>query len=686
MDTSSSAHGAGVAASSSSSQSSNRWKYEVFLSFRGEDTRNTFTDDLFIAFRKAGINTSVDYQLRRGGNIQSELDRQIEGVKNRRHRLLEEVRGVPVVPEGAVEDHESVPYSTTLTLLKASADLVGWDLKNTADGREGVFIEKIVEDIKGLLKTTDLKKAKHSDEMAFRVLEFSTEYLGVGGLSNSLLLRKANYCTALEIMSDFSEMSKMRVLELKDCRKVKDIPNLDNSLDHMCSILMKGCTSLTDTFKENLRTKNAFGGIFLSGNDIPNWLVYVAGEDKTVKFEVPTSIDYIGGLALGIVYSFDNSDSTGSQCIDVVNYTQRTKFRIWPMKATVTASHEYYFWLGNLSNKKLNLKGGDIVHVKAEFYGGDNRIKVNKTGVDMVKWDLSDGLANWDNYKTMPYESDEDTDDDTQLDIRHVFLCYKTPEAWPWCINDSESDPLPKFFTSALKACKNDITFKTLMTIIEGHEGTDFSNGNVFIFPQMIKYRGLKESDLDSFVDDVLVNRKPWASGVQEPLTSPYVFICARMSQNGWNRNHARSLIDEFKQEAELQGLTDHVFVTACFHIGGHMYPGNLIIFSIGSDGSMTSHWDPFATPGDVSKLLDEHIGKGEIIERHWRGQIRASSDEVEEINDRKLPNGEENKKIEDKPQENSNQIHQEKGNQIENSENGEIEEKQLKETRESKS
>ena len=62
-----------------------------------------------------------------------------------------------------------------------------------------------------------------------------------------------------------------------------------------------------------------------------------------------------------------------------------------------------------------------------------------------------------------------------------------------------------------------------------------------------------------------------------------------------------------------------------------------------------------------------------------------ASSDEAEEINDRELPNGEENKKIEDKPQENSNQIHQEKGNQIENSENGESEEKHLKETRESK-
>ena len=79
MDTSSSAHAAAAAASSSSSRSSNRWKYEVFLSFRGEDTRKTFTDHLLIALRDAGINTFMDNQLTRGENIQRELDQEIEG-------------------------------------------------------------------------------------------------------------------------------------------------------------------------------------------------------------------------------------------------------------------------------------------------------------------------------------------------------------------------------------------------------------------------------------------------------------------------------------------------------------------------------------------------------------------------------------------------------------------------------
>ncbi|CAN6702774.1 unnamed protein product [Malus baccata var. baccata] len=191
----------------------------------------------------------------------------------------------------------------------------------------------------------------------------------------------------------------------------------------------------------------------------------------------------------------------------------------------------------------------------------------------------------------------------------------------------------------------------------------------LFLF---VDQRGLKESDVDSFVDDILVNDRPWASGVQEPLTGPHVFalifVYTHMSREEWNRDSARVRIDKLKEEFELRGLTNQVFVTACFHLEGHNYAG--IFTPYDPDGSMTYHWYPFINPGYVPELLDKHIGKGEIIERHWRGQMGASSDEAEEINDRELPNGEENKKIEDKPQENGNQIHQEKGNRIENNEN----------------
>ncbi|XP_061990789.1 disease resistance protein RPV1-like isoform X2 [Rosa rugosa] len=65
-------------ASSSSSSSTHPWKYHVFLSFRGEDTRNNFTGHLCSALRQKGINTFMDDQLRRGEEISTALLQAIE--------------------------------------------------------------------------------------------------------------------------------------------------------------------------------------------------------------------------------------------------------------------------------------------------------------------------------------------------------------------------------------------------------------------------------------------------------------------------------------------------------------------------------------------------------------------------------------------------------------------------------
>ncbi|KAL5576003.1 hypothetical protein UlMin_017702 [Ulmus minor] len=63
-----------------SSSSSFLNRYHVFLSFRGKDTRLTFTGHLYAAFRAAGINTFIDDdELRSGEAIGYELLRAIEG-------------------------------------------------------------------------------------------------------------------------------------------------------------------------------------------------------------------------------------------------------------------------------------------------------------------------------------------------------------------------------------------------------------------------------------------------------------------------------------------------------------------------------------------------------------------------------------------------------------------------------
>ncbi|KAK4286066.1 hypothetical protein QN277_002677 [Acacia crassicarpa] len=62
-----------------SSSSRRTWKYEVFLSFRGEDTRNSFAGHLFSALQRKGIFTFKDDQrLEKGEAIKPELLKAIE--------------------------------------------------------------------------------------------------------------------------------------------------------------------------------------------------------------------------------------------------------------------------------------------------------------------------------------------------------------------------------------------------------------------------------------------------------------------------------------------------------------------------------------------------------------------------------------------------------------------------------
>ncbi|KAH9722184.1 ADP-ribosyl cyclase/cyclic ADP-ribose hydrolase [Citrus sinensis] len=73
-----------MAASSSSSSSSrlnSQYKFDVFLSFRGEDTRYNFTSHLFAALSRKKIKTFIDEELQRGDEISPAILNAIIGSK-----------------------------------------------------------------------------------------------------------------------------------------------------------------------------------------------------------------------------------------------------------------------------------------------------------------------------------------------------------------------------------------------------------------------------------------------------------------------------------------------------------------------------------------------------------------------------------------------------------------------------
>ncbi|KAK9288968.1 hypothetical protein L1049_017439 [Liquidambar formosana] len=177
--------------SSSSSSAASKWNYDVFLSFRGEDTRKNFTDHLYTALNQKRIHTfKDDEKLERGKEISPGLLRAIEESRfslivlsnnyasskwclEELVKILEckETRGQTVLPIFYDVDPSEVRKQTGSfakafakyeeedfegkdkkvqrwrAALTEVANLSGWDLRNTADGHEAKFIEKIVQEI-----------------------------------------------------------------------------------------------------------------------------------------------------------------------------------------------------------------------------------------------------------------------------------------------------------------------------------------------------------------------------------------------------------------------------------------------------------------------------------------------------------------------------------------------------------
>ncbi|XP_023752245.1 disease resistance protein Roq1 [Lactuca sativa] len=179
-------------ASSSSSPSapafsSHSWNYDVFLSFRGEDTRRTFVDHLYTALEQQGINTYKDnVALPRGESIGPSLKKAIKEsyivviifsksyadsswcLDELAHIMTcRDIRGQIVMPifydvdpsevrkqkrryKEAFTKHERENKTKVKSWRKALVDassISGWETRNIANGHESQGIKQIVVEI-----------------------------------------------------------------------------------------------------------------------------------------------------------------------------------------------------------------------------------------------------------------------------------------------------------------------------------------------------------------------------------------------------------------------------------------------------------------------------------------------------------------------------------------------------------
>ncbi|XP_073262955.1 LOW QUALITY PROTEIN: TMV resistance protein N-like [Populus alba] len=212
-----------------SSHSRPEGAYDVFLSFRGEDTRKTFVDHLYTALVQAGIHTfRDDDELPRGEEISEHLLEAIreskisivvfsKGYASSRWCLNELVEilkcknrktGQIVIPifydidpsyvrkqngsfaEAFVKHEERFEEKLVKEWRKAleeAGNLSGWNLNDMANGHEAKFIKEIIKDVFNKLSREYLSVPEHLVRMdlapvIFYFLSTATDDVRIAGI------------------------------------------------------------------------------------------------------------------------------------------------------------------------------------------------------------------------------------------------------------------------------------------------------------------------------------------------------------------------------------------------------------------------------------------------------------------------------------------------------------------------
>ncbi|KAL4586069.1 hypothetical protein LXL04_010700 [Taraxacum kok-saghyz] len=203
-------------ASSSNASNPKSFKYQVFISYRGEDTRKTFVDHLYASLKQLGIHTFRDNEELEEGNQIEELFKAIEESRfliiifSQNYAssswCLKELTKIMECEDGNQQiayplfydvepsdiRYQSGPVGRAIAkhktndqiknwekALQGAGNLVGWDLKNIANGHEAEAVNQIVKEISQELRSIRLGNDENVIGMDrwMQVLESS---LGIG--------------------------------------------------------------------------------------------------------------------------------------------------------------------------------------------------------------------------------------------------------------------------------------------------------------------------------------------------------------------------------------------------------------------------------------------------------------------------------------------------------------------------
>jgi (2Fe-2S) ferredoxin len=199
---------------------------------------------------------------------------------------------------------------------------------------------------------------------------------------------------------------------------------------------------------------------------------------------------------------------------------------------------------------------------------------------------------------------------------RHVLVCTGTGE-WPSHIDTGGG--FLQALSEAMAARQDAMPLPVKVTACD--EPGRGAGHDLLVFPDQVRYLGVRESDFPALIEDHLVGDRVSERIRHEPLAGRHVFVCTHGARDERCGLAGPPLIEGFRAALEARGLAQEVAVRATSHVGGHRYAGNVLIYPGGD-------WYGYVTPAHVEVLVDQHILAGEIVRELWRGRMGLTPEE----------------------------------------------------------
>mmetsp|Transcript_31952 Transcript_31952/g.52088 ORF Transcript_31952/g.52088 Transcript_31952/m.52088 type:complete len:197 (+) Transcript_31952:502-1092(+) len=143
--------------------------------------------------------------------------------------------------------------------------------------------------------------------------------------------------------------------------------------------------------------------------------------------------------------------------------------------------------------------------------------------------------------------------------------------------------------------------------------------GEVLVYPEALRYRLGGEADLDLFVREQLVARRPAAALRPSPIGwRRLILVCTHAARDKRCGRAGPQIIDKMREYLESKGIPEtEVCVRGSSHIGGHKHAGTLIVYPEGD-------WYGQISGRNAVQLLENYILAGKRWNKCWRGNMSA--------------------------------------------------------------